>query len=162
MTLVELMVSISIVSIAGIALVALLIHSLRAWSAGSSNEAATSSATIALQKLSNDIRNGKAAVGSSGTLTVTFPRLMTDPLTNESVYDPSVSDPVTRSYFISNGNLVKQTGASVVIVTRDISSATFGATGGVVTVTLTSNQHIGSSTSTHQVKGRISLRNYRS
>lgn len=162
MTLVELMVSMSIISMAGVALVALLSHSLSAWSAGSSNEAATSSATIALQKLSNEIRDGKAAVGSSGTLTVTFPRLITDPLTNESVYDSSASDPVTRSYYISNGNLVRKMGTNVVILARGISSATFGADGGIVSVTLIGDQHIGSSASTYQVTGRISLRNYRS
>ena len=162
MALIELMISVSIVSIAGIAFVALLTHSLRAWSAGTSEEEATSSATIALQKLANDIRDGKATVISSDqhTITVTFPRLMTDPNNDESVYDPSSSDLVTRSYYVSSGNLVRKIGSDITILARGISEITFGASGGIVNATIV--QPFGSNDKTYIVRSQISLRNYRS
>lgn len=163
-TLIEVMIAIAILSMAGSAFLAILIHSLRGWSSGTSKDAASSQVTIALQKLENEIRDGRIASTSEDakTLTVTFPRKNTDPGSDETVYDLSLNDPTPRSYYISDGNLVRDVGGTITIVTRGISEAQFGASGGSVTVTLTSSDQVGMSTSTQQANGRIYLRNYRS
>lgn len=162
--MIELLVSVSIISLAGFAFVALLTHSLQAWSTGNSKEEATSAATIALQKLAYDMRDGKASAISSDkrTITVTFPRLLTDPNTEESVYDPSSSDLITRSYYVSDGNLVRIIGSDITILARGIpaSAITFGGLGGIVNVTI--KQPFGSDGKIYEVTSQISLRNYRS
>ena len=163
-TLIEMVIGITILSLAGAALAAMMVHSLRGWSSGTSKEGAGTQATIAIQKIGNEIRDARTALASEDThtLTVTFPRQLTDPTTHETIYDLSANDPATRSYYINSGNLVRNIGGQVTIITRGVSSVQFGADGGSVTVTLVGSDHVGMYTSTLQVTGRIYLRNYRS
>ncbi|MHB9035191.1 MAG: prepilin-type N-terminal cleavage/methylation domain-containing protein [Armatimonadota bacterium] len=161
MTLLEIVMSTALLSIVGMAITATLVGSIRGWSSGTSKEFTTSSATVAMQKLSMDIRDGRSATVSNGTLTVTFPRVLTDGVTGEDVYDLSTSSAITRSYYISGGNLVRNIGGVVNVLGRGVTSATFGSTGGTVSVTLVSEEQVGTSTATQQVVGRIGLRNFR-
>jgi len=159
-TLVEVLVSAAILSMAGIALAAILVQSIAGWSSVASRDTATSQATIALQKLSNDIRDGKSASVSSGVLTVVFPVIVQDPTTGEEIYDLSTDDPTPRHYYVSADNLIRSAGTSTTVFGRGVGGATFTASGGAVTVTLTSSERVGKCTSTQQVTGRICLRNY--
>lgn len=171
MTVVETVIAMTIVSMAGITLLAVLSQTLSGWSTGTSQDAATSAATLAVQKLSRDIRDGRKATESGGVLTVTFPRLLTNPLTNEQSYDLSADDPVTRSYYIdyTNGNLMRKLGsASATILCRGITGPTaagnpppFGANGGTVTINLDSTGKIGGAEKTCRVTARVALRNFR-
>jgi hypothetical protein len=161
MTLLEIMVTTALLSMVGIALTTTLLGSIRGWSSGTNKEYTTNSVTLAMQKLSADIRDGRSASVSGGTLTVTFPRTLTDGTTGEDVYDLSTASSVTRSYYIYNGNLVRNVGGIVSIFGRGVTSATFGSTGGMVSVTLTSTEQVGTCTSTREITGRIGLRNHR-
>lgn len=162
MTLVEVLVSITILSMASVTMLFLVSKSMSGWSSGTSADAATSDVTIALQKMSKDIRDARSATVISGTLVVAFPRVLVDQTTGERVYDTSGSSTVTRTYFVRDGNLVRNVSGIVTTVSRGVSSAVFGASGGTVSVTLRSSQQTGSRQETREIYGRINLRNYRS
>jgi len=163
-TLLELVVSIAILSMASAALFAILLGSLRGWSVGTSKESANSHATIALQKLGNDVREARSAQVSEdgGTLEVTFPALIEDPTTHQQIYDLSANDPTPRYYYVTDNNLFRSVGGQAVIFGRGISSVQFGAAGGAVTIDLQSTEQVGTVTSSQSVTGRVYLRNYRS
>ncbi len=163
-TVLELVVSTAIITMAGAALLGILLGSLNGWSSGTSKESANSHATVALQKLSNDIRGARSAqISADGSrLTVTFPALIEDAGTQQKIYDLSANDPTPRYYYVSNSNLLKSEGGQVVIFGRGISSAQFGAAGGAVTINLQSTEQVGTVTSSQSVTGRVYLRNYRS
>lgn len=166
MTLIEMVIGIAILSLACAALTAMTAHSLRGWRVGTGNDAANSRMTIALQKISYEVRDARRASASEDTktLTVTFPSQLTDPTTEETVYDLSADNPATRSYYIREGDLVRNVGGQVTILARDVSSVAFGANGGSVTVTIVGTNPEVTSTSPPEpsVTGRIYLRNYRS
>jgi len=164
MTLIEMVVTVLILTMAAAAFLAMSISSLRGWSSGTSKETSNSQVTIATQKLANEIRDARTATVSTDkkTLTVTFPRLLTDPTTHEQIYDLSANDPTPRSYYISNGNLVRNAGGQITILARGVTAAEFGASGGTVSITLTSSEQVGTYQSSDQVTSRITLRNYRS
>lgn len=161
MTAVEMLISVAVLSVIGTALVAILAHSITGFSSGVSHEASISQATIALQKLANEIREAKSATVSGEALVVTFPLAVEDPSTGERIYDISANDPVTRSYYVSNGNLVRSVNGTVSIVARGISSATFATSGRDVYITLTSSEQVGRKAASAQVTGRIALRNFK-
>lgn len=162
MTLIEVLVTGAVLSMVAVTLLSLLIYTLRGWSSGTSKEGATSSATIALQKLCNDVRDGKEASISSGSLVVTFPSKLTDGGTQQTIYDLSGSDPATRTYRIREGNLERVVSGTASVLGKGVSSATFGVSGGTVTITLTSTEQVGSCTNTRELTSRVVLRNYRS
>lgn len=161
-TLIEMVISTFILCIASLALGGLLIHAVRGWCSGTSHDYATGSATLALQKLCYDIRDARSATITSGTLVVTFPGKLIDQGTGEEIYDSSGSTSTTRSYYISGGKLMRLVNGTTSVLAQGISSATFGASGGSVNVTLTATDQVGTSSSNQQVSGRISLRNFRS
>lgn len=161
MTLVEVTVASGVLTLITISLVAMLVHSLKGWSSGTSKDTAVTKVTVALQRLATDIRDGRSAQVVSGRLVVTFPATITDGSTGERVYDLSANDAVTRSYYVLNGNLVRNRGGTIAIIERGVSAATFGASGGTVTVTLTGSDREGTYSAARQVTGRITLRNFR-
>lgn len=165
MTLLEILVSLGILSLAGASLVAVLGSSMEGWSSGTSSDEATSQATLALQRLSNEIRDGRLAQISSGALVVTFPRSIADPGTGLVTYDKSTDDPNPRTYYVSgDGNLMRSYQGVTTVLFRGISAAQFvpTPTGDSVRVTLTGHQKVGKSDREHEVTGRIALRNFRS
>lgn len=162
-TLIEVMVTVGILSLVTAGLVSMLMQSLRGWSSGTSGGTSTAKGTFAIQRLASDIRDAKSAVVSSGRLVVTFPSLVEDPSTGEQIYDLSSDDPVTRSYYVSDGNLVRTAGGTTVILCRGVTSASFHAWGGTVTVTtLTGSDCDGTHTATQEMTGSIALRNFKS
>ncbi|MDH7602157.1 MAG: hypothetical protein QHI38_08415 [Armatimonadota bacterium] len=158
-TAVEALISVFVTSLVGAALAALLVHSLSGFGSGSSHEASTSQATIALQKLAAEVREAKSATVSGGVLTVTFPLKVQNPATGEYIYDLTGDSPTPRSYYVSNGNLVKNVGGTVSVLARGIKSATFAVSARVIYVTLTSEDQVGRSKASEVVTGRIALRN---
>jgi len=161
MTAIEALISIGLLSMIGATLLAVLNQSLVGWSSGTSRDTSVSQATIAIQKLSNDIRDGKSASVSNGVLTVVFPSVVQDAHTGERVYDLSSDDPTPRLYYVSGGNLVRNVGGTISVIGRGVSTAVFAASGGTVSVSLTCTQQVGKSTTSQQVVGRIALRNFR-
>ena len=162
-TLIEAAVSILILTMAGAALLAMLVGSVRGWSSGISKDTVNSRVTVAMQKLANEIRDGRSASGSEDkhVLRVTFPVLLTDPETQEQSYHPSADDVVHRYYYVSSGNLIRYAGGHITVIGRGVTSAEFAASGGTVTVTLESSGQVGTAISKQQVTGRVSLRNFR-
>lgn len=157
----ETVITISVLCLTGVTMVSVLSGSLNVYSRGESGTNAVNSATIALQRLSNDIRDGRSATVNSGVLTVRYPATVTDPSTGEKMYDLSAQDPVAHLYYLSNGNLVRSVNSSVTTIARGISSVTWGASGGSINVTITGTAQTGSKVSNQQVVGRITMRNYR-
>ncbi len=162
MTLVEVVVASGVLTLITISLVAMLIHSLRGWSSGTSKDTAVTKVTVALQRLATDVRDARSAQVVSGRLVVTFPATVVDGSTGERVYDLSANDPVTSSYYVLNGNLVRNRGGTISIIERGISAASFGASGGTVTITLTGADQEGTYSAARQVVSRVTLRNFRS
>ncbi|MEN6357990.1 MAG: prepilin-type N-terminal cleavage/methylation domain-containing protein [Armatimonadota bacterium] len=165
MTLIEVMITVALLSMVGTALTTMLIGSIRGWRSGVSRDDAVSEVTIAMQKLSMEIRDGRSASTneSNDVLTVTFPGTLTDGTTHESVYDLSIASSITRSYYISDGNLVRNVGGTVSILGRGVTDATFGTTGGAVSAKLERrDKECQDSTGEYPyVRGKINLRNYR-
>lgn len=165
-TLVEMAISITILTLATMAIATMLIFGMRGYSTGTTSDSVTDYTTIALQKLSTDVRDGCSASDSGGsstssnTLTVTFPALLTDSTTGQKYYDLSSSNKSTRTYYISNGNLVRKTSTSVTVIGKGVGWAHFYASSGSITVDLSATQNSGPKTVTLQVNQRISLRNY--
>ena len=160
MTLIEVVVAMGILTLLGVSLLGMLMQSLRGWASGSGNEAANSTATTALHRLTFDIREGRSAVVSSGQLIVTFPALITDTGTGEQIYDSKLNNPVPRSYYVSGGNLVRNVGGTISILRRGISSATFVAAANSIEITLVSTKQLGTSVCTQQATGCVTFRNY--
>ena len=161
MTLIEVIVAMGILTLLGVCLLTILMQSLRGWASGAGNEAANSTATTALHRLTYDIREARSAIVSNGQLIVTFPVVLTDPDTNEKIYDSTLDDPVPRSYYVSGGNLVRNVGGTISILRRKVSSATFVAAANSVEITLVSTQQLGTSAVTQQATGCVTFRNYR-
>jgi len=143
-SLLESMVSMAILALLGVTLLALIVHTIRGWSSGTSRTTADNAASVAVHKLCQDVRVGKSACVSNGELLVTVPPLVTDAY-GEQQYDTSAPGTVYR-YYVSNGALYRQVGAGTATVfARYISSATFSASGRLVTVLLTSTSQVGAS-----------------
>lgn len=160
MTLLEVVVSIGILSLLGVSMLAMLTHSLRGWASGAGNEAAGSTASTALSRLTYDIREARSAIVSGNQLIVTFPKVLTDPNTNERIYDSTLNDPIPRYYYVTGGNLVCNAGGTTSILRRGVSSATFVPAANSVEVTLVCTQQLGTSVCTQQATGRVTFRNY--
>lgn len=176
MTLIEAGFAITITSMIGVALLAMLSQSLVGWHEGTAQNTATNAATIAAQKLISEIRDGKSASFNAGVLTVVFPKKVTNPVSGEAIYDISMSDPVPSYFYIANGNLMKRVGilGTPVILERGVVWKTdnadlMGADNGEVNFTLLSKPEVGSvaredykKPSEQEVIMRVTLRNYRS
>jgi len=166
------MLAVTLLAMLTAAMTAVLRQTLSTWSESTSHETAASGVTIAMQKLCNDIRDGRIATPSSDgrSLTITYPMTIQDSANGEVVYDLSANDPVTRTYTVSNGNLIRRIGTATTILGRGVTNATFAASGGSVTIVLTSTVLIGRKSSraiddpskdpgTVTSTGRVILRN---
>jgi len=161
-TLIEVLIAVAVLSAAVASMGAIVIQSMRGWSSGASGDGATSHSTLAVQKLCNEIRDGRSASVSNGVLSVTFPMRVVDGSSGQVTYDMSANDPYVRSYYVSGGELKRSYRGVVTTIMKGISAASFGANGGNVTITLTGSEHIGTAAKTHPVTTRVSLRNFRS
>lgn len=160
MTAIELVLSMSILSLLGIGLLTMLMQGLRGWGNGAGNEVANGAATVALQRLTYEIRDGRTATVSNSRLTVVFPLVLTDPVSHETNYDAFANNPTARSYYVSNGDLVRSVGGVVSVLARRVTSVAFIVSANAVDITVVSTQQMGSAPCTQQAKGRLTLRNY--
>lgn len=164
-TVTELMIAIVIGSMISLAMGSLLIHTLGAWSRGTSGIDSSSSLSNTFQKLTFQIRNGRlASIETGPKLKVIFPLRVHDNTTGEDIYDLSANDPNPVYFYLYNGNLVKSygsVGSNPQIIAKEVTSATFGAQGGTVSINLSIRRNLGNKAVTNQDICRISLRNYR-
>jgi len=165
-TLIEMSITMMILCVATLALAGMLIAGVRCWRSGLTQDSVNNDVTIAMQKISTDIRDGvTATVGTLNgvsALTVTFPATMTDHGTGETIYDLSGSGTTTRSYYVQNGDLVRSIGGVVSVIGKGVTYANFGASGGSVTMTLETSRQAGASSRSLRITGQVRLRNFHS
>lgn len=159
-TLLEMLVTLGILTLVCSILLALVNGSLTSYSSGASTAFANSSASIAIQKLENDIRDGATASVSGSTLTINFPATEEDGTTHEVLYSPGGTT-TSRQYLMSSGNLVRRISGNDTILARSVTAVTFTATLGVVTATITTEEQVGAKTTQRTSAASIALRNYR-
>jgi prepilin-type N-terminal cleavage/methylation domain-containing protein len=166
-TLIETLIAMSILCMIGVTFVALIMGSLRGWSSGAGQSYADTYATLAIQKLTQDIRVGMSAyVNSSNQLVVSIPPIVTD-ANGEKHYDTN-STPTIYTYYFYNGNLRRQIGSnSSTVFAKGISTDSgdnnsFSVTGGVVTVNIVTQEQVGTKKSKRCTTTKIVLRNYKS
>jgi len=160
-TLVETVTATGLSTMILICLMTLLISSIYGWSKGVSRNTAMETATMASQRLSNDMRDGMSASVYSGVLTVLFPGTVTDSSNGETVYDLASSATTSRSYLVTNKVLVRRENGSDTVIARNITSASFSIQGQSVVTSIQSLDNSGSYSSSALVNGKVLLRNYR-
>jgi type II secretory pathway pseudopilin PulG len=166
-TLVEVLVSVVLLTMIGGTLSALVIHSIDGWSHGMSKNNADGAASVAVHKLTQDISLGSGATLVSGQLLVTMPPLVTDAY-GEKYYDTNVP-PTTYKYYLYNGAIYRKIGSETAkVFARDISAVTFSPAGKLVSFVVTGrsdittvNGNIGVSKSPPQSSGSVVLKNFR-
>jgi prepilin-type N-terminal cleavage/methylation domain-containing protein len=159
-TAIELIVSIGILSVVGVALVSILVQAMQCWSAGTGSDFAISQSTLALQKLTTDIRDARMAAteDSNQRLVVTFPAKLHD--SSNDIYDASATDPVHNYYYISEGNLVRRIGTATSVIGTGITEAQFDVQGESVIVRLKGYERVGKVEKEHWAEGRVAMRNF--
>jgi type II secretory pathway pseudopilin PulG len=160
-TLIETVITTSLSTMILICMMSILMASIYGWSKGIARNTSTETATVAAQRLCNDIRDGKSASVSGGTLTVLFPTMITDSTTGESMYNLSSTYMVPRSYLLINTNLIRRVGETDTVIARNINRITFSVQGPSVSAVLRSADQSGRYTSTEEVSSKVLLRNYR-
>jgi hypothetical protein len=160
--MVELMLTVSITSMVTMGLLGMLIHSMGTVTRQTGNDESVTEATFAVQKVMADIRDGRSASVSSGRLTVVYPALITDAATGEKIYSLSAAGTTSKTYYLDSGSHKLKRIASGVTTTlaRDITAATFAASGTTVSISLTGNDN-GRFTKPSVVTSRVALRNDR-
>lgn len=167
-TLIEMVISTLILCASTVALAGLLSHGLDAWKSGTHDESTAGGMTLAMQRLSGDIRDGVAARVQSSTygpmLIVTFPGTVTDPLTHETVYDPSSLSTQIKYYLVYQKKLYRVSGSSASVIGSNIDSIEFGASGGSVTIKMNEIDETKCTSDPNyiklQVHSCVTLRNY--
>lgn len=162
-TLLEAVVSLALLTMLGMTLGAIIIHSLTGWSSGSSKANAASSASTAIYKLQQDVRIGcSASTPSSTSLNVVVPALITDD-NGETYYDPHAST-TTYYYYLGGTTLYRKIGAAgaEAVFARNIQSASFSVNGDEVWISVTGVYQSGKSQSQESQSTRVVMRNYQS
>jgi hypothetical protein len=155
MTMVEVLVVLGIMSVLTSALFSLLISSLWSWDRGSSKGQCDTTASIALQKVARAIADGMSASVSSGQLTVQLPLL-----NDQNNYDRTINGNTVRIY-LSGTTLYQQVNSGTAVsLSKDITAATFTASNGSVTVSVTARGQTGKNIMTTQLSQVVALRNY--
>jgi Tfp pilus assembly protein PilV len=136
-------------------MLSLTLSTVRSWEQGSSRSDSENAASLALQELARDITDAKwASVNADGSLTVQMP-LVNDQECFDRAFD---GDQVT--YFVSGSTLYKQVGAAAAtLFARDINSAQFTQSNGVVGLTITARTEAGRETKDVQFTQSVALRN---
>ncbi|HEU4752640.1 MAG TPA: hypothetical protein VFU47_05980 [Armatimonadota bacterium] len=140
-------------------LVAMGVTAGKQWAYGSSKLIADGDASMAIQKLANEIRDGKridTAASTSSTLVVVFP------LKNATTGDyDRFTDGTTYKYFLSGGNLVRQQGTNpTTVIARAVNTVSFTYSGNnQVQITLRTQKQMGTRTGVTTYVTQVSLRN---
>jgi hypothetical protein len=175
--MVEAMMTITIISLASLAFFGMLIGGIKGWCAGTGQDVATSSVTMAVQKLASEIHDGKDATIVSNQLQVMYPKKVTNASTGDVIYDLSTTDPVFRRYKLENGSLIREEVNGTTILTKTViakhiyqhdpptlggtAPPAFSALNGEVNVKLKGEEQAGTKISKQQIDVRITLRNFR-
>jgi len=137
-------------------LVGMTVSGLKQWSFGSSKLMADNDAVLAVQLLSNEIRNGiRAYTDAPGTtLTVVLP------LVNAQGDYDRFTEGASVTYYVSGGKLWRKAGAAnATVLSRKINSVTFAVDGAQVQVSTNSRQQYGTKVGDTTMKTQITMRN---
>lgn len=132
-------------------------ETLWGWSRGTSKAYAETSASVALQKLAQEIRPALSASIASGQLVAVMPQQRTG-AHGEVTYNRSATGE-TRRYYVSGGELKRSVDGVVSTVLTRVSSATFTVAGTTVNISVTGTEQVGRVTTTKQFTTRVQLRN---
>lgn len=157
LTVVELMVAATLLSIILVGVVSLMVSSGREWSHGSSGLAADNRASLTLQSLEQNVRSGSiATVDSSGTvLTITNPQL-----TASGDYDRATTSSVSVRYYLSQGKVLRQVGTDTpTSLGSGIKSLQFAVSGQRILIRLTAQDRSGNVTRETTLESETTLRN---
>jgi type II secretory pathway pseudopilin PulG len=160
-TIIEAVVTMSILAAVGVTVMALIVSSIKGWSSGTSGVNADSALDQALHKFYQDIRVGCSAYVSNGELYVTVPARVTDAY-GESYYDRSVGTTVYK-YYVQDKILYRKIGDNAAkVFARDITEdIQFEVVGDTVAITsVTGNSQVGMSTSEEVGCAKIVMRNF--
>jgi hypothetical protein len=136
------------------ALVTLSINIGRQWASGSSKMMSDGSASLALQTVAQEIRDGIRASVSGGTLTVVMPYVNA-----QGDYD-RYTDGTSVQYYLSGGKLYRQRGsATPSVVSTRVTAVAFTVNGEQVTLQMTAKRTSGTKTSTSTYRTQVTLRN---
>jgi type II secretory pathway pseudopilin PulG len=154
-TMVEVLVVFGIIGIFTTALFSLFVGSLKTYDTSSGKSFSDTNVSLALQKAAREIADGMSASVSSGQLIVQLPQV-----NSEGNYERTVAGNTVRLYR-SGTSLYRQINSSTAtVLAKDISAASFAASGGSVTITLTGQGRTGMRTMTTQMSQVVALRNY--
>jgi hypothetical protein len=126
------------------------------WSNGSSKLIADNDASLALQALGRDVRDGiRASTDSTGsTLYVVLPYV-----NGQGDFDRFV-DGDTVQYYLSSGNLFRKQGtAGADLLAENVTGLVFSVDGSVVDIQLTSRKQMGTKTGVTTLNTQVMLRN---
>lgn len=160
-TLIETVTATGLVTMITLCLLSILIYSMNGWSHGVTTNTSSETVSMAMQRLSNEVRDGKSASVSGSILTVTYPAKVTDQTTGDTIYDLSSTANTTKSFLLSSSKLIERVGTTDRVIARNIDQASFSVAGGSVAATLRGFDTAGRKTATQQINTRITLRNYR-
>ena len=156
-TIIEVLVAATIMMIVTVGILGLSIASGRTWSHGSARVITEDSASLALQRISQEIRGGSSAtVDATGKiLTVTYPNVNA-----AGDYERDNMAPVKTRYFVDNGVLYSQYGTTTrKALARRVTGIAFLLNGGQVFITLSSQQKVGITQRTALFQSEVTLRN---
>ena len=162
MTLVEVAIAMLISGLVALCMLALLIGGIDGWGRGTSKMYAETSASLAAQKIAQEIRDAQSASTASGTLTVTLPLESSD-ANGEYCYSRGTAGQV-RQYFVRNGKLMRSVAGNESVVLNRVSQVSFAVSGADISITATGTEQAGvwrpGTLRDRQATVRVRLRNY--
>ncbi|MEN6519899.1 MAG: prepilin-type N-terminal cleavage/methylation domain-containing protein [Armatimonadota bacterium] len=135
-TLVEAVITFTILMMISVGLVSMILHSEKAWCFGCKKYDAAASVDVLFQKLNVDIREASNAASTGNELSLDIPPVTTDEF-GEKYCDLSAA-PVVYRYYLQDGKIYQQIGADRPRSFASYSTEneiTFSVTGNLVTVT---------------------------
>ena len=156
-TILEAAMAGSLMTIVMVGVVGLSISSGRTWSHGSARVLSEDSASLALQRISQDIRSGSSAsVDSTGKILT-----ITSSSTNTAGdFDRTSLAATTTRYYVSSEALYRQFGTTTPIrLATKVTGVSFAVNGQGVAITLTSKQKAGTKETTALYQSEVTLRN---
>ncbi len=126
------------------------------WRTGVATLKADNNASLALQLIGRDVRNGIRASTSSGSLYVVMPYI-----NSQGDYE-RYQDGATIRYYVdtTNKRLMRQSGTNTAaVLARNVTGSAFSVTGTQVSLSITATQSAGATTKTATLTSQASLRN---
>jgi hypothetical protein len=155
-TLVEVLSAAGMLALLTITVLSLSMNVSAEWANGTSQMMADNDASLAIQAMGREIRDGlRASVSNSGTqLNVVFPAV-----TNTGDFD-TFTEGATVQYYFSNGFIYRRIGAGTPMkVAKNVISAQFEANGPQVGIRVTARQQQGTKIRSTTLRTQVALRN---